>query len=198
MEPTPEQAIAETQQWIQTVVIGMNLCPFARKVVQDQTIRYQTMLTTDPETLFQAVAAELTLLTETPRERIETSILIHPNVLTDFLEYNDFLGAVDELIAQQGLAGVIQVASFHPDYQFAGTRADSVENYTNRSPYPMLHFLREVSITEVSDDPEFLEQIPERNQLTLRDVGRKAMLAKLKAIREQATAQRSNPGGGGT
>ena len=115
-------------------------------------------------------------------EKVETTLLIHQQSLLTFPDYNDFLPEVDRLVRKLGLEGVIQVASFHPDYQFAGTAPDAVENYTNRSPYPMLHLLREESITEVAGDQDALAAIPLRNILTLRGLGRAEMMARLQAV----------------
>ena len=115
-------------------------------------------------------------------DQIETTLLIHPRVLIDFLNYNDFLAQGDRLIQSLRLRGVIQLASFHPEYQFAGTQPDDVENFTNRSPYPMLHLLREESITKVAGDEDELLAIPERNIKLLRSLGRDKMLQLLKSI----------------
>ena len=106
-----------------------------------------------------------------PRSEVETAFVIHPQVLTRFPDYNDFLAEVDRLLHRLDLEGVLQVASFHPQYQFAGTEPDAVENYTNRSPFPMLHLLREISITEVAAEPDVLLGIPERNIETMRKLG---------------------------
>ena len=115
---------------------------------------------------------------QAPADEVETAFLIHPDVLTDFRDYYDFAIETTELIAGLELEGVIQIATFHPRYQFAGTEPDDVENYTNRSPFPMLHLLREESITRVNDDPAKLEEIPRRNVETLRRLG----LAKVKQL----------------
>ena len=112
-------------------------------------------------------------MVDRPITEVETAILIHPGVFQDFLDYNDFLSDADELLESLGLTGVVQIASFHPQYQFAGTSPDAVENDTNRSPYPMLHLLREESITKVAGDPAALDAIPARNVETLRALGRK-------------------------
>src|SRR5439155_7337800 len=116
---------------------------------------------------------------------VETMLLIHPHALGAFLDYNDFLGAAERRIAAIGCEGVIQLASFHPHYQFADTDPDAVENYTNRSPYPMLHLLREDSISAVAGDPRELREIPERNIQTLRALGTRKILEKLTAIQER-------------
>ena len=141
--PPDEVVIEETRCWIADVVIGLNLCPFARRVFDGNRIRYAVTKATDEKTLRDALTVELWALAAAPVERTETAFLIHPLVLADFRDYNDFVVSATDLIADLGLEGVIQIAGFHPRYQFTGTRPDDVENYTNRSPYPMLHLLRE-------------------------------------------------------
>ncbi len=176
--------IAATRRWIESVVIGLNLCPFARRVFAGELIRYVVTPATRPDALRADLGAELTALASAPREAIETTILIHPNALADFLDYNDFLASADRLIDELGLRGVIQLAGFHPEYRFAGTKPDAVENYTNRSPFPMLHLLREESVTEVNRDPQVMAGIPERNIATMRALGRARVSELLKATRE--------------
>jgi len=168
MTPDP---IAATRHWIESVVIGLNLCPFARRVFDAEKIRYAVTDAKDSEEMRAALTEELLRLVGTPRTEIETAILIHPHALTDFLDYNDFLAEADELLDELDLTGAIQIASFHPEYRFAGTKPEDVTNFTNRSPYPMLHLLREESISEVADDPRILDDIPERNIATLRRLG---------------------------
>lgn len=172
----PDAVIDATRRWIAGVVVGLNLCPFARRVFDADRIRYVVTAAVDAEALRQDLSRELTALAAAPRSAVETTLLIHPRVLADFLDYNDFLAVGDRLLGTLGLRGTIQIASFHPDYRFAGTAPDAVENYTNRSPYPMLHLLREVSVSEVADDPAALEDIPRRNVETLRQLGRAAIL----------------------
>lgn len=169
----PSDPVGETRRWIETFVIGLNLCPFARKVFVDDTIRYAVSAASETEELLNDLTRELRHLVDRPITEVETAILIHPGVLQDFLDYNDFLSDADELLESLGLTGVVQIASFHPQYQFAGTSPDAVENDTNRSPYPMLHLLREESITKVAGDPAALDAIPARNVETLRALGRK-------------------------
>ncbi|OWK43540.1 hypothetical protein FRUB_03139 [Fimbriiglobus ruber] len=115
---------------------------------------------------------------------VETTLLIHPQALPNFHDYNDFFEPIDRLLHTLDLQGVIQIAGFHPNYQFAGTSPNAVENYTNRSPYPMLHLLREDSITAVAGDPERLLDIPRRNVEVLKRLGRQEILARLKAVAE--------------
>lgn len=182
MSEAGEQVVIEhTRRWVEAVVIGLNLCPFARRVNDSGRIRYVVTDASDAGALLDALTVELRALVAAPRAEVETTILIHPRVLTDFADYNDFLPEADRLVRRCGLRSVIQIASFHPDYQFADTAADAVENYTNRSPYPMLHLLREESITEVAGDSDALAAIPQRNIDLLRKLGRAEMMARLRA-----------------
>jgi hypothetical protein len=163
--------IDRTRRWIANVVIGLNLCPFARRVFDAGSIRYVVSKAADAQALLADLTTELRTLASTPIETVETTLLIHPHVLGDFLDYNDFLGGADACIADLGLEGVVQIASFHPLYRFAESLADGVENYTNRSPYPMLHLLREASVSAVAGDAEEMAKIPSRNVETLRRLG---------------------------
>jgi hypothetical protein len=166
-----ETIIARTRCWIERVVVELNLCPFARKPCESGQVRYAVSAAHRSEELLADVQSELELLRATDAGEIETTVLIHPDVLNDFLDYNDFLGAVDALIDEGGYAGEFQVASFHPHYQFAGTQADDAENYTNRSPYPMLHLLREEGLTRAIAGYARPDKIPERNIRTLEKLG---------------------------
>lgn len=170
-----------TRRWIADVVIGLNFCPFAQRVFEGEKIRYALSEATDEETLLQDLQRELELLAATPIDSIETTLLIHPLVLGNFLDYNDFLDPAEALIESLELDGVVQLASFHPHYQFAESQ-DDVENFTNRSPYPMLHLLREASIP---DDPEGLMAIPEQNIALLRRMGKEKMLDVLRNSKPQ-------------
>jgi uncharacterized protein len=176
-----ERAADATRRWVSAVVVGLNLCPFARRVSDAGRVRYAVTAAADPEALLAALGAEIRTLVAASRATVETTLLIHPRALPAFPDYNDFLPEADRLVRNLGLRGVIQVAGFHPDYRFAGTSPDAVENYTNRSPYPMLHLLREESVTEVAGDPAALAAIPRRNIETLRHLGRAEVLARLKA-----------------
>ncbi|AMV26536.1 hypothetical protein VT84_19205 [Gemmata sp. SH-PL17] len=175
---TTETVIEQTRRWVSDVVIGLNLCPFARRVFDGGLIRFTVTDAADEDALRAALTNELRSLADIPAEQVETAILIHPHTLGDFLDYNDFVVETESLIEELELTGVIQIAGFHPQYQFGGTRPGDVENYTNRSPFPMLHLLREDSITAVNDDPEKLLEIPRRNVETLRRIG-KAQIQKL-------------------
>jgi hypothetical protein len=174
MDATPDtdhKVIAETRAWLVRAVIGLNLCPFAKAVHTKQQVRYVVCNTNDPETLLGTLRNELQLLAEADPEQVDTTLLIHPHVLTDFADYNDFLDVADAAVAELGYEGVLQVASFHPQYRFAGTPPDDVTNATNRSPYPTLHLLREESIDRaVAAFPE-PEAIYENNMRTLEALG---------------------------
>lgn len=146
IEATAHQALRETRAWVRHAVIGLNLCPFAKAPQSRERIRYIVTGATTTEALLEALGEELAHLVARDETEVETTLLIHPWVLDDFLAFNDFLGAGDALIADADLEGVIQLASFHPRYQFADTRADDPGNATNRSPYPTLHLLRESSV----------------------------------------------------
>ncbi|MBM3996100.1 MAG: DUF1415 domain-containing protein [Planctomycetes bacterium] len=163
--------IESTRRWISAIVIGLNLCPFAKRVFDAGLIRYAVSDADSEHTLLDDFTRELQWLASTPISAIETTLLIHPHALTDFLDFNDFLDRAERKIEELGLDGVIQIASFHPRYQFADTKPDDVENYTNRSPYPMLHLLREESITRIAAPESELLEIPERNIATLRALG---------------------------
>lgn len=179
--------VAATRRWIEAVVVGLNLCPFARRPVEADQIRYVVSAAADETALFHDLARELEALAAAPPAEIETTVLIHPDVLADFFEYNDFLDAADGLVADLGLEGIIQIASFHPRYQFAGTPPDAVENYTNRSPFPMLHLLREASVTRAVGAAGDAADIPRRNVETLKRLGRAGVLELLKGGREAAS-----------
>jgi uncharacterized protein len=170
-----EPVIAETREWVLRAVIGLNLCPFAKAVHAKERIRYVVSEAADPERLCEDLCRELQMLHTSSPEQIETTLLVHPHVLHDFLDYNDFLDVADALIEDMHLAGEIQIASFHPTYQFAGTSADAVENYTNRSPYPMLQLLRESSIEAAAESYPDASEIYERNIETLRSLGMRGL-----------------------
>lgn len=163
-------ALHATRRWVDGFVIGLNLCPFARRPSASGRVRYAVTPAADAEALLAALADELALLTATPRDVTETTLLVHPHALADFLDYNDFLADADRLLVTLGLRGVVQVAGFHPGWRFAGTHPDAAENGTNRSPFPMLHLLREDSISEVAGD--HLGDIPRRNVALLKKLGR--------------------------
>lgn len=168
---TNEDIIALTRAWLEKAVIGLNLCPFAKAVHVKNQIRYVVSTATTTDALVTELTSELQHLHACDAAIVDTTLLILPDVLADFLDYNDFLDAADEVIEQLELDGEIQIASFHPEYQFAGTQADDIENYTNRSPYPILHLLREASIERAVDAFPDAEDIYEKNMETLRTLG---------------------------
>ena len=163
--------IGATRRWVERAVIGLNLCPFAKAVYVKQQVRFVLSDASTPEALLEELAEELVLLRDTDPDQVDTTLIVHPDVLTDFLDYNDFLDNADAAVEALDLQGVIQVASFHPDYQFAGTMPDDISNYTNRSPYPTLHLLREASIDRAVEAFPDADVIVERNVKTLDVLG---------------------------
>jgi len=164
-------AIDDTRDWVEKAVIGLNLCPFAKAVHLKQQIRWVESPARDAEALLADLVTELQTLAAADPEEIDTTLLVHPQALTDFLDYNDFLDIADAAIEELGLGGEIQIASFHPDYQFEGTDRDDIDNFSNRSPHPTLHLLRESSVERaVAAFPE-AASIYERNIETLRHLG---------------------------
>ena len=176
-----EQVIAETREWLEKAVIGLNLCPFAKSVYVKDQVRFIVSEATTPQQLAEELAAELELLAQTSPDKIDTTLLIHPLVLQRFLDFNDFQDIADAIVEQMKLEGDLQVASFHPKFQFEGTGINDAENLTNRSPYPTLHLLREASIERaVGAFPE-AEMIYEKNIETVSKLGMdgwKALFAK--------------------
>ncbi len=169
--PPAEDPIAATRLWLERIVIGLNLCPFAKAVYVKDQVRFVLSDATTPEALVEQLAEELVLLRDTPAEQIDTTLIVHPQVLTDFLDYNDFLDNADAAVDALDLQGILQVASFHPDYQFDGVAADDASNYTNRAPYPTLHLLREDSVARAVDAFPDPDVIVERNIQTLDRIG---------------------------
>jgi uncharacterized protein len=161
----------DTRRWVERAVIGLGLCPFAKAVHATGRVRYVVSQARDEEALRSDLLREMRALVDADPLEIDTTLLIHPFVLTDFFEYNFFLGEAERALQALDLVGTLQVASFHPDYRFARTRPEAMRNYTNRSPYPMLHLLREDSVTravEAFPDPAL---IYEKNEATLDALG---------------------------
>ncbi len=178
-----EQIIAAVRHWVETMVVGMNLCPFAKRELVKERVRFVTTEADNQEALLLVLHDELERLTQQPD--IETTLLIHPQVLQDFYDYNDFLYLADRLLVQMELEGVYQIASFHPDYQFGGTEPEDAENYTNRSPYPVLHLLREDSLERVIADYPNVDDIPERNIALMNELGTNKLKVLLQDCFEQ-------------
>lgn len=169
-----DEVIAQTKLWLEKAVIGLNLCPFAKGVHIKDQIRYFVSHATTPEELIKDLMAELEVLAEVNPDKIDTTLLIHPFVMQDFLDYNDFLEVADATLEELDLDGILQVASFHPQYQFEDAAPDDIDNYTNRSPFPTLHLLREDSIDKAVEAFPEAEQIYEKNMQTLRALGHEA------------------------
>ena len=166
-----ETVIAATQAWLEKAVIGLNLCPFAKAVHVKRQIRYVVSHAGTEEALVEDLLHELQLLASADPGDIETTLLVHPRVLGDFLDYNDFLDIADAAVDELELGGVLQVASFHPQYQFADSHPDDMGNFSNRAPYPTLHLLREDSVDKaVAAFPE-ADRIFETNIATLEKLG---------------------------
>lgn len=175
------QIAAHTRRWVEAVVVELGLCPFAAPVLRGQQLRIE-VCTADADTqLALAVLDELELLQRTPASELATTLLVFPAALADFEHYLDFVALAEELLAESDLEGVVQIASFHPLYQFDGAPADDPANYSNRSPYPMLHFLREEQLSHALDHYPDPEQIPQRNIERLRALGSAALIARLNA-----------------
>ena len=174
-----QQIITTTRNWVDNLVVGLNLCPFARAELINQKIRFEVTPATEEAELLEALHAELVLLDQQPD--VETTLLIHPQAVTEFGQYNQFLDQVDALLETGDWMGIYQVASFHPDYQFGGTHPDDAENYTNRSPYPMLHLLREQSLERAIERYGDTDQIPQRNIELLEQMGSQQLAGLLAA-----------------
>lgn len=160
-----------TRAWIERAVIGLHLCPFAKAVYVRDQVRYAVSQAQDTGVLRADLERELRALAQADFRVVDTTLLIHPHVLTDFLAYNDFLAIADATVEALGLTGVVQIASFHPAYQFAGTSTHDVTNFTNRSPYPMLQLLREESVSRAVATFPDAHDIYKRNIETMRRLG---------------------------
>ena len=166
------QVVADTQAWLDKAVISLNLCPFAKAVVAKQQVRMVVCMDSEPEQVLQMLQQEMQLLVDTDAAVLDTTLLIAPHLLPDFLDFNEFLFDCDSVLLEMELEGVLQIADFHPRYQFAGTQPDDISNFTNRAPYPTLHLLREESIDKsVAAFPD-ASLIYERNVEVLEALGR--------------------------
>ena len=166
-----EAIVAATRRWLEKAVIGLNLCPFAKSVYVKEQVRYVVSAARTPEALLEQLMDELQRLSDTPAEEVDTTLLIHPFVLGDFMDYNEFLDVADAAVEDMHLDGELQVASFHPDYQFADTDPNDISNYTNRAPYPILHLLREDSIERAVEAFPDAAAIFEKNIDTMEQLG---------------------------
>jgi uncharacterized protein len=185
--------INETCAWVTRAVVGLNLCPFAKAPLVKQQIRFVVSDAVEPEALLATLRTELRWLADTDPAALETTLLIHPGALVDFSQFNDFLDEADRLLETMGLTGLIQVASFHPQYRFAGTEDDDMGNATNRSPWPTLHLLREESVERAVDAFPAAETIYEANIRTLEALGAHGWAALQAQCRRDAQAQGDPP-----
>lgn len=183
------EVVNATRKWVEDVVVGYNLCPFAKRELVRNRVRFVVSDATTEDALLQALHSELQRLDDQPE--IETTLLIHPGVLRDFGLYNEFMDAADGLLAYLDMEGVYQIASFHPDYQFAETEPDAAENYTNRSPFPMLHLLREASLEAAIDSYPDVDDIPQRNIELMDKLGAEKMRNILSACFGSSTRERT-------
>ena len=174
-----QRVIDATECWIREVVVGLNLCPFAARPLAERRIHYRVCRETVPDAIYTALLAEFIAFLDLPEAEAETGLFIVPKGLEGFETYLEIVDAADAVIGEVGLTGVIQLASFHPDYRFADTPADDAANYTNRSPYPMFHLIREAAMEEALARYPDPETIPLRNIETLRRLGAEAMRVRL-------------------
>jgi hypothetical protein len=169
--PPSTDPVADTRAWVDEAVIGLNLCPFAKAVQVKGQVRYVVSEARDDEHLLQDLVAEMDRLIDTDPAETDTTLLIAPHHLHDFLDFNDFLGVAEDALADRRLEGVLQIASFHPRFQFAGTEADDITNATNRSPWPTLHLLREASVDKAVAAFPQADAIFEANMQTMEGLG---------------------------
>lgn len=171
LDADADQILADTKTWLARAVIGLNLCPFAKSVFVKKQVRYALTAASSADELLAELENELNLLQATPPDQLDTTLLIHPRAMTDFLDYHFFIAEAVALIRNLDFEGVFQIASLHPKYEFAGSEADDIANFTNRSPYPTLHLLRESSIDRAVAAFPDAERIFERNIETMERLG---------------------------
>ena len=184
-----DKYIVNTKNWVEKVVIGLNLCPFVKPVFAKNQLKFVLSEAKNPQELTEDLVKELVFLSGIEGDDTETTVLIHPFILQDFGHYIDYLEFANDVIYEMNLEGIFQIASFHPHYQFAGTNENDITNFTNRSPYPTLHLIREASIDRaVAAFPE-AEAIFEVNMVTLNQLG----LAGWKALEVGPTLPQNEP-----
>lgn len=169
---TDDEVLAQTRHWLEKAVIGLNLCPFAKAVYVKNQVRLVVSHAKHADGLLEELDRELDLLAATPAEEVDTTLLIHPTLFDDFLDFNDFLEIAEGVVDEHDLEGVIQLASFHPQFQFDGTEPGDIGNYTNRAPFAILHLLREESVARAVEAFPEAEAIFEQNIATLEKLGR--------------------------
>lgn len=168
---TDEQVLTQTRHWLEAAVIGLNLCPFAKAVYVKNQVRIVVSHARHADDLLEELDRELDLLVATPAEDIDTTLLIHATLFEDFLDFNDFLEVAEGVVAEHELEGVVQLASFHPQFQFDGTEPDAISNYTNRAPFAILHLLREDGVERAVAAFPQADAIFEVNIATLEKLG---------------------------
>lgn len=168
---TDQEVLDKTRLWLEKAVIGLNLCPFAKAVYVKNQVRLVVSKAKHADGLLEELDRELDLLAATPAEEVDTTLLIHPTLFDDFLDFNDFLEIAEGVVDEHGLEGVVQLASFHPQFQFDGTEPDDIGNYTNRAPFAILHLLREDSVERAVEAFPEAEAIFEQNIATLEKLG---------------------------
>ena len=181
-----DHALAETRAWVDRAVIGLQLCPFAKAPQVKGQVRYVASEAVDADALLSDLVDELRLLATAPVDGIETTLLVHPRVFTDFADHNDFLAIAEAALVALDLEGVIQIASFHPDYRFAGSEPGDIANATNRSPHPTLHLLREDSIERALASFADPDSIFEANIATMERLGPEGWAALRRRCRDDA------------
>ena len=172
----PESVSSLTRRWVETIVVGLNLCPFAAPVVKDESLRYSVSEATEKEALVADFLQQIEAIQLADEDVIATTLLIVPHMLQDFYDYLDMLALFEELLQDAGLEGVLQLASFHPGYLFGGVEENDLSHWTNRSPYPTFHIIREAQMSRALTHYKNPEQIPERNMKLLRELGRQSLI----------------------
>lgn len=170
--PDDKTIVSQTKKWLEKAVIGLNLCPFAKAPYVKDLVRIEVSRAKHLDGFLEDLDRELQLLGNASPEKIETSLLIHPALFGDFFLFNDMLVLAEQAIQDNGLEGIIQIAPFHPDFQFEGTDAEDITNYTNRSPYPTLHLIREDSISKAVEAFPDAEAVFGRNMALLTEMGK--------------------------
>lgn len=176
---SPEEYLLPVKNWVEIMVVGLNLCPFAKRELVKNRVRFELSNAKTESELLAHLKNEIILLDE--NDSVETTLLIHPFVFTDFFEYNQFLDTADRLLIELGRDGIYQIASMHPDYQFGGTDPSDLENYTNRAPYPLLHLIREDSMETAIANYKDSDLIPDNNIALLESMGLEKVQAMLSA-----------------
>ncbi len=164
------QCVSEAKAWFERVVLGLNLCPFAHQPAKNNTVRWVAFTESQDKSLLECIEEEIVQLQSTDASTLETTLIVVPKGFEDFYFFNDTLAFIDDWLDKEEWSGFVQVASFHPEYQFADSQPGDAENLTNRSPYPIFHLLRESSLSEVIDNGADTGSIPERNIVVMSEL----------------------------